>query len=73
LLTVADLPNGEFPKNVSKGELFEAADALCNAALLRRKTGDGKPNYGLPEKAIIPPIVDGKSYDRIRQREKWFQ
>lgn len=68
-----DLPNGGFPKDVSKGEVFDAADALFNAGLLRKKPSGGKPKYGLSKKAVIQPILDERSFAGNQKIEKWCQ
>ena len=72
-LMADDLPNGGFPKSVSKGEVSDAADVLYNAGLLRKKPSGGKLKYGLAKKTIIQPILDDKSFDGNRKMEKWFQ
>lgn len=72
-LKADDLPNGGFPKHVSKGEVFDAADVLFNAGLLRKKSSGGRPKYGLAEKTVLQPILDNKSFDGNRKMEKWFQ
>ncbi|MEE8452968.1 MAG: hypothetical protein V3R99_13665 [Thermoguttaceae bacterium] len=72
-LTAGDLPNGGFPRSVSKGEVSDAADVLFNAGLLNKKLGDGKPKYGLAEKTVVQPILDKKSFDGNQKMDKWFQ
>ncbi len=72
-LKAGDLPNGGFPKSVSKGDVLDATDVLCNAGLLKKKISGSKPKYGLAEKTIIQPILEDKSFKAIRKMEKWFQ
>ncbi len=61
-LKADDLPNGGFPKSVTKGEVFDAVDVLFNARLVRKKPSGGKPKYGLAEKAVVQPIIESKSF-----------
>jgi hypothetical protein len=67
-----NLANGGFPKDVSKGEILDAADVLLSAGLLRLKTGDGQPKFGLAVKSIIDPILSNKSFSGHDNLEKWF-
>tara|TARA_R110002111_G_scaffold177181_2_gene243222 strand:- start:6224 stop:6952 length:729 start_codon:yes stop_codon:yes gene_type:complete len=68
-----DLPKGGFPSFISKSDVFNAADALFNAELLKRKSSNGKLKYGLSNKSTIQPIIDNRSFSGNRKMIKWFQ
>lgn len=72
-LKASDLPNGGFPKDVSKGEVSDAVDVLFNAGLVKKKSSGGKPKFGLAEKAVVQPILETRSFAGNQSMEKWFQ
>jgi hypothetical protein len=72
-LKASDLPNGGFPKYVSKGEVLNAVNALCNSGVVGHKLGGGEKKYGLSTKSTVEEILDSKSFPGNRKLEKWFQ
>lgn len=71
-LRLPDIPNGGFPKNVSKGEINDVVDALFNAGILDRKLGDGNWKYGLKDKSVIDQILGESSFSAHPTMTKYF-
>lgn len=71
-LRLPDIPNGGFPKYVSKGEVNDVVDALFNAGILERKMGDGSQKYGLKDKSVVEQILDGTTFAAHQSMMKFF-
>jgi len=71
-LRLPDIPNGGFPKHVSKGEVNDVVDALFNAGILDRKLGDGNHKYGLKDKSVIEQILADFSFSAHPLMFKFF-
>ena len=67
-----DIPNGGFPREVTKGEVKDAVDILHRCGVLEKKAG--KPKYGLGEKGLVQQILDSKSFASVDDRiTNWLQ
>jgi hypothetical protein len=71
-LRLPDIPNGGFPKHVSKGEVNDVVDALFNAGILERKLGDGNQKYGLKDKSVIEQILEDSTFEQHPTMMKFF-
>ena len=71
-LKLPDIPNGGFPKHVSKGQIKDVVDALFNAGILDRKLGDGNYKYALMDKAMVEEILTGLSFHAHPKMTKYF-
>lgn len=71
-LRLPDIPNGGFPRYVSKGEVNDVVDALFNAGILERKLGDGNHKYGLKDKSVIEHILEDSTFRAHPAMVKFF-
>lgn len=71
-LKLPDIPNGGFPKHVSKGQVNDVVDALYNAGILDRKLGDGNYKYALMNKTVVEKILSELSFADHPRMTKFF-
>ncbi len=71
-LKLPDIPNGGFPKHVSRIEVNDVVDVLYNAGLLDRKLGDGNHKYALMDRTTIETILSAMSFSGHPKMTKFF-
>ena len=67
------LPKGGFPKEISKRDIRQVADALCSVGVLKNKVSEGQLKIALGDKAIIEEIIEERQLIHLEVLEKFFR